>query len=565
MNKAIIKYQVDENKRRINLTFNYNLGIIKKIKALEYKRWDPENKQWGIPIKYLNSLNKIFPPYEYLVIEREKFENEGINTSDPPIFNIQPPKIENLIPNNYQFKCKPFSYQLGAINFLLNLPKALLSLEMGLGKTYSSLVATDILRTQGKINRCLIICGVNNTKYNWVNEVEMFTDQQTHLLGVKGKYTKSLDERLVELDGIDSFPFYFIVNKETFRDERISDKLIELQKEGKFNAIIYDEIHKGLNFKSQQGKGILNLDTPYKFALTGTPIVNSPLDAANILRWLNYSSCSLKDLKSHFVVMKKVNNKGKYYETVDYYTNIKEINENINKIQFYKNKKECLDLPPKIYKYEYLEMKPLQNKVYLEVLEGIKENLDKIILLPNPLSELIRLRQVTSSPTIVSSTISDSVKFERTLEILNDITSISKDKKVLIFSNWVKVLNAFAPLVADYKPLLITGETKNASEQIEIFNTSSQHNLLLGTIGAMGTGLNLQKASYVIFLDEPWTSAAKLQAEDRAYRVGTKGEVTIYTLRCRGTIDEKIAAILSQKQGYAKEITKTNFINFCIS
>ena len=98
----------------------------------------------------------------------------------------------------------------------------------------------------------------------------------------------------------------------------------------------------------------------------------------------------------------------------------------------------------------------------------------------------------------------------------------------------------------------MTGETKQSVEfEKNKFQNSDSCKVCIGSIGFMGTSHTLTAANTVIFLDEPWNKGTKEQAEDRAYRIGTRGIVNIITLRCKGTIDEKIARILETKGMYA--------------
>ena len=81
--------------------------------------------------------------------------------------------------------------------------------------------------------------------------------------------------------------------------------------------------------------------------------------------------------------------------------------------------------------------------------------------------------------------------------------------------------------------------------------TDSSCKVIIGTIGAMGTGLTLTAASTVIFLDSPWNRANKEQAEDRAHRIGTTSNVNIITLVCKDTIDERIEELINKKGAMA--------------
>ena len=97
--------------------------------------------------------------------------------------------------------------------------------------------------------------------------------------------------------------------------------------------------------------------------------------------------------------------------------------------------------------------------------------------------------------------------------------------------------------------MFITGQLEDRHRQgaVNRFQNDPSCNVIVGTIGAMGTGLTLTAGTVEIFMDEPWNKALKDQAEDRCHRVGTTENVTIYTLLCKDTIDEKIHNLVEQK------------------
>ena len=105
----------------------------------------------------------------------------------------------------------------------------------------------------------------------------------------------------------------------------------------------------------------------------------------------------------------------------------------------------------------------------------------------------------------------------------------------------------------NYKGVIITGETEDAERQVNVnhFQNNPECNYILGTIGAMGTGLTLTAGTVVVFMDEPWTMANKNQAIDRCHRIGTKSNITIYTIMCKNTIDERIHEIVEKKGAMA--------------
>ena len=120
-----------------------------------------------------------------------------------------------------------------------------------------------------------------------------------------------------------------------------------------------------------------------------------------------------------------------------------------------------------------------------------------------------------------------------------------------MFSNWTDVTGPAFSRLKRFNPAVITGETKDRVSEQNKFMQDSSCKVIIGTIGAMGTGLTLTAASTVIFLDSPWNRANKEQAEDRAHRIGTKSNVNIITLVCKDTNDERIEELVYQKGAMA--------------
>ena len=207
-----------------------------------------------------------------------------------------------------------------------------------------------------------------------------------------------------------------------------------------------------------------------------------------------------------------------------------------------------------------------QRKIYNEVYDDIKKNIDKIISSTNPLSQLIRLRQATGYTGILSSTIEESAKLDRLEEIIEDI--VADGEKAIIFSNWTSMTNEVEKRLKKYSPLVITGETSEQLRDLYVrqFQNDSSKKVMIGTIGALGTGLTLTSANNVIFLDEPWNMALREQAEDRAHRIGQNKSVNIYFLLTKGTIDERIHTIVEEKGEISDYIVdKEETINYLLS
>ncbi len=416
------------------------------------------------------------------------------------------------------------------------------------GKTKETIDTACIYKKEFGYKHCLIICGVNGLKWNWQNEVEKHSNEKGYIIGQRTARTgkvviKGAKEKIEDLDRIHELPYFIITNIESLRNKDILARVTKLCKKGEINMCAFDEAHKAKNPTSQQGKAFLKVDCDYKIALTGTPLMNTPLDLYTILKWLGYEEHPFYAFKNHYCIMGGFGG----YEVVGY-KNIKDIHDTLDNMMLRRLKTEVLDLPEKLFVDEYVEMTPKQEVIYKEVTNQVKANIDQIMISPNPLANLIRLRQATGYTGILSSQIKESAKLDRMEELVEE--AVANGRKVVIFSNWTQMTDAvMRRLGKKYKGVVITGETNDAMRMFNVneFQNNDKCKFIVGTIGAMGTGLTLTAGTVEIFLDEPWNRALLDQAVDRCHRVGTTESITIYTLMCKNTIDERIHEIVERK------------------
>lgn len=508
------------------------LPIIKSFRCYYHTK----EQMWEVPKTAFNTLVDKCKNYELIIIgELEPAMNDYLDLLD----------LYDTPTSDYTSKTKPYSYQLESFTYSKLQNKMLLADEQGLGKTKQAL---DIaVSRKAHMKHCLIVCGVNELKWNWYNEVAIHTEEKAHILGLDSKGNiGSVKSRLDDLRN-EHQEFFIITNIETLRNQDIQREVQIMCETGVIGMTIIDEIHKCKNPTSLQGKAIHCCKSYYKLALTGTPLMNNAIDLYNVMKWLEIDNRSLTDFKNRYCIMGGFGG----YQIVGY-KNLDELHDLLNGYMLRRRKDDVLDLPPKVYTDEILDMSKAQSDIYKDVKKQIQDNIDKIMLLPNPLTELIRLRQVTANPSILTSNNVPSVKYNRLVELVEEV--VSSGSKCIVFSNWTQVINPAYNLLLGHNPVLVTGETKNNDKAIQKFKTDETCKVILGTIPCLGTGFTLNEANTVIFLDEPWTSADKLQAEDRCHRIGTKGTVNIITLICKNTVDEKIHKLLNSKQELSDQI-----------
>lgn len=522
-------------KTSIFVDFEYKAELVDVVHQVPNAIFHKKDKLWETPLTELSRLITFLHNYDDidLIMLKDK------------------PKQEDKVYSLLDYKTTPYDYQLDGIQFGLNHDKCLILDQPGLGKTIQCIYIAQERYAKGEIEHCLIVCGLNTLKFNWKKEIEQHSDLTAKILGErinrKGRLVvDGVDTRLQQLkEPIEEF--FVITNIETLRDDRI---LKELNKgANKFDMIVADEIHKMNNVTSAQGKNFSKLKSKYKIGLTGTFLVNSPLDAYMSLKWVDIDRSTATNFKYFYSVYG-----GRFGNELIGYKNLEILKDQLSDISI-RRTKDILNLPEKNYIHELLEMDDRQSKFYNNIVEGIIEEVDKVKLNKNNVLALTtRLRQSTSDPSILTTENVKSAKLLRAKELVQEI--ISQGEKVIVYTTFKQPLYTLAEELKKYKPLVCTGDTKEEEvwKNVDKFQNGDEHYLMLATIQKMGTGITLTKASYVIFIDSAWTRADNEQAEDRIHRIGAKKPCFYYYLWTKDTYDENVRALVDKKDALSTYI-----------
>lgn len=522
-------------KTSIFVDFEYKAELVDVMHQVPNAIFHKKDKLWETPLTELSRLITFLHNYDDidLIMLKDK------------------PKQEDKVYSLLDYKTTPYDYQLDGIQFGLNHDKCLILDQPGLGKTIQCIYIAQERYYKGEIEHCLIVCGLNTLKFNWKKEIEQHSDLTAKILGErlnrKGRLVvDGVDTRLQQLkEPIEEF--FVITNIETLRDDRI---LKELNKgANEFDMVVADEIHKMNNITSAQGKNFSKLKSKYKIGLTGTFLVNSPLDAYMALKWVDIDRSTATNFKYFYSVYG-----GRFGNELIGYKNLEILKDQLADISI-RRTKDILNLPEKNYIHELLEMDDKQSKFYNNIVEGIIEEVDKVSIDKNNVLALTtRLRQSTSDPSILTTENIKSAKLLRAKELVQEI--ISQGEKVIVYTTFKQPLYTLAEELKKYKPLVCTGDTKEEEvwKRVDKFQTDNEHYLMLATIQKMGTGITLTKASYVIFIDSAWTRADNEQAEDRIHRIGAKKPCFYYYLWTKDTYDENVRALVDKKDALSTYI-----------
>lgn len=530
------------------VSFEYESNLVSIIKSMGTRVYIPDKKTWEIPESAVPMLMSRLHDYDVLLRGEMRHET---------------PESHAQLPSGFVFTTKPYKHQMEGVIYGLEHESFLLGDDQGLGKTKEIIDLAMCRKQTDGLKHCLIICGINGNKYNWADEVKIHSREDSWILGTR--FTKRPPIKMIEgstkdkMEDLNNVPhqFFWITNIETlrggsFKEKQgkrtvirfpIAEKIQELCDRGIIGMIAFDEAHKAKNPDSQQGKALLSIDCKGpKIPMSGTFVLNNPLDLYLPLKWSGFETHSFYAYKQHYCKMGGFGGK----EIVGY-KNLDELRSMVSKVMLRRVKGDVLDLPPKVHTIEWVDAYPEQKSLYKDVRDQVRDNIDKVKVHPDPLSEMLRLRQVTGYPGILSSTVTKSAKMDRMEELVED--EVSAGGKAIIFSNWSEMTNVIRHKLKKYNPAYITGEVGSVQrmEEKDRFQNDPNCKVMIGTIGALGTGFTLTAAQLVIFVDEPWNRGIKDQAEDRAHRIGTRGTVRIVTILTRDTVDEGVYNLVQKK------------------
>lgn len=582
------RIQINQNGNYYEIKFKYDPTLVAMIKQIPGKEWNPSEKLWRIHKDKLGMLLNMLKGSKYSdAYELQSNEQIGENAEIEPtttIPNVDLTGIKLFVEDG----SKLYPHQLDFMKYAIDRQRKgyrsgfLCADSPGLGKTIESVNYAMYNKLYNRYKHCLVICNVNTSKYNWQDDIRKHTNGKMsgYILGsrkrkhpkpgqatyIVGSSQNKLDDLLCgHMYGDDTepeLPYFIILNVEAIRMKvgkryPIADKIIDMINDGELNMIIIDEVHKNMSPTSLQGKQILRIkDKTHSrctwVSLTGTPIVNKPTDVFLPMRLIDaHNFTSYYKWCQYFCVY------GGYggHEVIAY-RNIPRLKFMLQQNMIRRRKEDVLNLPDKIHMDVYVENTKYQSRLAEEVTMDLIAHAEEIANDLNPMVRFLRLRQVNGSPELVdhdlrvdNTYLKYNAKLVKLLELLEEIHE--RGEKTVIFSNWVEPLRTlFKFLSSKYKVCCFTGTMSEAERQKHkrVFMNNPEYTVMIGTIGALGTTHTLTAANNIIFYDEPWTYADKLQAEDRCHRISAKKSVNVYTLISKDTIDERVHDIVYNKK-----------------
>lgn len=415
-------------------------------------------------------------------------------------------------------------YQMDGVLWLHTMRKrqtgCLLADDMGLGKTLQ--VLAFLATCPDLLGKCLVVCSAS-LKPNWEAEAGRFTPQ---LLS------------LIDFVTYDQLRFH--------KDEYTSLS---------FDVVVLDEAQLIKNSDTKRFDAVACIQTKQFVVLTGTPIENSIEDV-----W-TYFSILVPSLMPLHRALKRMTNPEVYSRYVDLSSRI------LAPYILRRTKEEVLkDLPPIIEKNVYVTLSDEERMVYDKVHQSIVRALKIGVsgrISSLALEGLLRLRQACVSDELLPIELNPygntySSKMNTVISLIK--TFQKENHKCIVFSQFVQAMLLLEKkLEKENIPFVsLYGTTHNRKEPVDSFQLNPAIKVMLVSLKAGGTGLNLTAADRVILLDDWWNPAVEDQAMARAHRIGQKNTVMVFRLICQNTVEEKIWELQERKRNLIADFNKAS-------
>ena len=511
------------------IRFAYSPVMIAEIKTLSGRKWDSYNKYWTATVCFDT---------------QKRLEELEFSFIGAALIPLTPKEITPIIPIKevLELKLPLFPYQVDGINFIeSHNGRILLADEMGLGKSCQALT---YFQHHPELRPAIITCPAS-VKLNWAKEIKLWMTINCDFHIISGKHSQK--ERLPKASiYITNYDVLAISNPDA---KKKSEKYVcrpdILGIEPKI--VIADEAHVWKSPDAQRTKAMMDLAkrAPYFIALTGTPIVNRPIEIFNCIK-----AIEPKLFPSYFqYAMKYCGAKHNGYGwNFNGASNTQELHEKLtNSIMIRRKKSEVLkDLPPKIRTVVPMELDNQReyNIAEADLIGWLRTNFGN--------GKAEKAQQAEALTRIGElKRLAVRGKLKECVDWIEDF--LESVEKLVVFAVHKFVIDALMEKFAG-RAVKIDGSVTNRQAPVDAFQTDENIRLFVGNIQAAGVGITLTAASNTCFLELPWAGGHLDQAEDRVHRIGQVADsVTAWYLLAAGTMEEEIAQLIDAKR---KVVTK---------
>jgi SNF2 family DNA or RNA helicase len=485
-----------------------------------------------------------------------------------------------------RFKTQPYAHQIEYLQHWADREAVGITAEMGTGKTW--MIINDAAQKWGA-SECdaLLVLAPNGVQRSW-HHIEIPTHMPSWVLYESIEWISSKKKEYIEnlktiFNVIESKPLRILtMNWEALQSKRGYEYAEKFCSSFSKVMIVCDESDAIKNPKAARTKALFKLKpfSKYRRIMTGTMINNSPFDAFTQLSFLDeeiLGTNSFYSFKAEYADMlqendpllrsirTKFSSNGMFYgvpqivaknkDGTPIYKNLDKLNEIIKKSCYRVTKKECLDLPEKIYKNIFFELTKEQSEIYKQAKEECRLVFESETAIFNKLVAFGKLSQITSgyySHPMSNDPIriqGETPKIDLLIE--NVLKVLGNNEKIIIWAKYrIEIEDIFVKL-KEHRIRVVQyhgGVTDDMRRRAICDFEKGDAQVFLGNPQAAGIGITLVSASHVIYFSNSFSLRNRLQSEDRAHRIGQTKNVTYLNIAAKDTIDEDIIKSLMNKK-----------------
>ena len=324
-----------------------------------------------------------------------------------------------------------------------------------------------------------------------------------------------------------------------------------------WRLVVLDEAQAIKNPAARQTKAVKRIRADARIVLTGTPVENRLSDLWSLFDFVCPGLLGTQAKFKEFT--KKLNERQEHR-----YAPLRSLVQPYILRRMKTDRRIIDDLPDKVEVQAFCGLTKRQAALYAKLVKELSDLLDDVDGMKRRglvLAYLMRFKQLCNHPSQLLGDglygAEDSGKFVRLAELCEEIAS--RQEKVLVFTQFREMtepLAAFLTHVFGTAGLVLHGDTSVKRRQLIVdqFQRDTGPPFFVLSLKAGGTGLNLTAASHVIHFDRWWNPAVENQATDRAFRIGQQRNVLVHKFVCRGTIEERIDALIDEKRQLATDL-----------
>ncbi|WP_289022737.1 DEAD/DEAH box helicase [Desulfobacter postgatei] len=473
-----------------------------------------------------------------------------------------PEQVDPVVPGK-GFKATLRPYQSKGVDWLNFLASygfgACLADDMGLGKTVQILAWLSTFPSNPKRPATLLVVPASLIS-NWQSEINRFLPGLKTCVAHPGftssdpqpdkiKTNKEFKLTKTQLNGLDLvITSYSLVKKYAWLAKY------------SWHCLILDEAQAIKNPGTQQTRAVKALPAAHRIVMTGTPVENRLSDLWSLFDFLNPGLLGNKTEFSNFAKTLKDNPNG--------YARLRQMIFPYILRRLKTDKTVISDLPDKVEMKVFADLSPKQVVLYKKSVQDLKQAIETAEGIQRKglvLSFLLRFKQLCNHPDQITGSgdfkETHSGKFMRLGSICE--TVYEKRERVLVFTQFKEMtepLRAFLETIFHHPGLVLHGSVPVAKRKklIQTFQDNAYCPFMVLSLKAGGVGLNLTRANHVVHFDRWWNPAVENQATDRAFRIGQTKKVLVHKFVTRGTIEEKIDLMISEKQSLADQVVTSS-------